>query len=160
MTLYTNCCLNIIILYKLDMLSFHTLLIVFMIIHILNDVLLSHFLTELNQQSIYYYFFVYFMFLVDHTRVILQGGDPNVTGSDYINANYISGEVPGSEKHYIATQGCLPGTVNDFWKMMWQEKTQVVVMTTNEVERGRVSYTIHPLIYADVSCLFFYSSIL
>lgn len=79
------------------------------------------------------------MFLVDHTRVMLQGGDPNVVGSDYINANYISGEVTGSEKHYIATQGCLPGTVNDFWKMMWQEKTQVVVMTTNEVERGRVS---------------------
>ena len=87
------------------------------------------------------------MFPVDHTRVILEGGDPNVTGSDYINANYISGEVPGSEKHYIATQGCLPGTVNDFWKMMWQEKTQVIVMTTNEVERGRVSYVWKPSIH-------------
>ena len=77
--------------------------------------------------------------LVDHTRVILDDYDPDVTGSGYINANYISGEVPGSEKHYIATQGCLPGTVNDFWRMIWQEETRVVVMTTNEVERGRVS---------------------
>ena len=72
--------------------------------------------------------------------MILAEVDPEVVGSDYINANYISGEVPGSEKRYIATQGCLPGTVNDFWKMLWQEKTRVIVMTTNEVERGRVSF--------------------
>lgn len=70
--------------------------------------------------------------------MVLQGGDPSVVGSDYINANYISGEVPDSEKHYIATQGCLPSTVNDFWRMIWQENTRVIVMTTNEVERGRV----------------------
>lgn len=80
------------------------------------------------------------MYIVDHTRVILNGGDPEVVGSDYINANFISGEVPGSEVRYIATQGCLPGTVNDFWNMVWQEKTRVIVMTTNELERGRVSY--------------------
>lgn len=79
------------------------------------------------------------MLAVDHTRVILANADPEVVGSDYINANYISGEVPGSEVRYIATQGCLTGTVNDFWKMIWQEKTGVIVMTTNEVERGRVS---------------------
>lgn len=73
----------------------------------------------------------------DHTRVTLKGIDPDMVGADYINANYISGEVPGSEKRYIATQGCLPGTVADFWKMMWQENSRVIVMTTNEVERGR-----------------------
>jgi len=28
--------------------------------------------------------------LVDHTRVVLKDGDPEVPGSDYINANYIS----------------------------------------------------------------------
>lgn len=26
---------------------------------------------------------------VDHSRVILQGRDPNIPGSDYINANYV-----------------------------------------------------------------------
>lgn len=78
--------------------------------------------------------------LVDHTRVILKDTNPEVVGSDYINANYISGEVPGSEKRYIATQGCLPITVDEFWKMVWQENTRVIVMTTNEVERGRVSH--------------------
>lgn len=101
---------------------------------------------ELIKQNNCHFLFI-FLFPVDHTRVTLEGGDPNVIGSDYINANYISGEVPGSEKHYIATQGCLPGTVNDFWRMMWQEKTLVIVMTTNEVERGRVSCVWKPSIH-------------
>ena len=79
------------------------------------------------------------LLLVDHTRVILTDTDKEIVGSDYINANFISGEVPGSERYYIATQGCLPGTVDDFWKMIWQENSRVIVMTTNEVERGRVS---------------------
>ena len=69
----------------------------------------------------------------------MEGGDPSVVGHDYINANYVSGEVPGSERKYVATQGCMPATVDDFWKMAWQESTRVIVMTTNEVERGRVS---------------------
>ena len=79
------------------------------------------------------------LFTVDHTRVTLKDSDPSIVGSDYINANYISGEVPGSEQRYIATQGCLPDTVLDFWKMIWQENTRVIVMTTNEMERRKVS---------------------
>ena len=77
---------------------------------------------------------------VDQTRVVLNDSDPSIVGSDYINANYISGEVPGSEKRYIATQGCLPETVDDFWKMIWQEDTRVIVMISNEVESGSVSH--------------------
>ena len=78
--------------------------------------------------------------IVDHTRVALKIDiDGDGPGADYINANYINGEVPGSEKTYIATQGCLPGTVIDFWRMIWQENALIIVMATNEVERGRVS---------------------
>lgn len=40
-------------------------------------------------------------------------------------------------KTYIATQGCLPATVVDFWNMIWQENTRVIVMTTKELERGK-----------------------
>ncbi|KAJ0066330.1 hypothetical protein NL108_011153, partial [Boleophthalmus pectinirostris] len=73
------------------------------------------------------------------TRVILQNGDPNVVGSDYINANYVKNTMrePGEQKVYIATQGCLATTVNDFWQMVWQENSRVIVMTTREVEKGR-----------------------
>ncbi|XP_030639375.1 tyrosine-protein phosphatase non-receptor type 6 isoform X1 [Chanos chanos] len=75
----------------------------------------------------------------DETRVILQTGDPNIIGSDYINANYIKNKLfePNDQKVYIACQGCLATTVNDFWQMVWQEGSRVIVMTTREVEKGR-----------------------
>lgn len=40
-------------------------------------------------------------------------------------------------KTYIATQGCLQSTIIDFWNMIWQENTRVIVMTTKEIERGK-----------------------
>lgn len=77
----------------------------------------------------------------DHTRVILKDADPAVAGSDYINANYITTDedlLPKDQrKKYIAAQGCQQGTVNDFWRMVWQENCRVIVMTTKEVERGK-----------------------
>uniref|UniRef100_A0A1X7TRJ0 protein-tyrosine-phosphatase n=1 Tax=Amphimedon queenslandica TaxID=400682 RepID=A0A1X7TRJ0_AMPQE len=71
----------------------------------------------------------------DHTRVVLA--EPDSSGNTYINANYVNGEVPGSGNYYIATQGCLPGTINDFWSMVWQEDSKIIVMITNEIERGK-----------------------
>jgi len=62
----------------------------------------------------------------------------NEEGSDYINANFISGLVPGSEKRYVATQGPLEGTACDFWRMVWELQAVVIVMLTKEVEIGRV----------------------
>ena len=49
----------------------------------------------------------------------------------------LAGESPG--KTYIATQGCLPTTIADLWWMVWQENSRVIVMTTKEIERSRVS---------------------
>ncbi|XP_012254485.1 tyrosine-protein phosphatase corkscrew isoform X2 [Athalia rosae] len=87
----------------------------------------------------------------DHTRVRLKDVDPTVPGADYINANYIrneegdstvavgaaGGDVMALTKCYIATQGCLPNTIQDFWHMVYQENTRVIVMTTKEMERGK-----------------------
>ncbi|XP_018082642.2 tyrosine-protein phosphatase non-receptor type 11, partial [Xenopus laevis] len=78
----------------------------------------------------------------DTTRVTLRDTDESIAGSDYINANYIKNnldDVRGWQhcKVYIATQGCLQNTVCDFWAMVYQENTHVIVMTTKEVERSR-----------------------
>ena len=75
----------------------------------------------------------------DHTRVILIDVEPDST--DYINANRIlPDDEPTNKKAYIATQGCKDNTRRDFWQMVWQEDTRVIVMTTKEVEKSKVKY--------------------
>ncbi|XP_073434625.1 receptor-type tyrosine-protein phosphatase beta-like [Dendrobates tinctorius] len=70
----------------------------------------------------------------DVSRVVLSSlGNPT---EDYINANYIPGY--NSTKEYIAAQGPLPRTVNDFWRMIWEKNVRAVVMLTKCVELGKV----------------------
>ncbi|XP_073898906.1 tyrosine-protein phosphatase non-receptor type 5 isoform X2 [Castor canadensis] len=65
-----------------------------------------------------------------HSRVCLTSSDSDDPLSSYINANYIRG-YGGEEKVYIATQGPIVSTVADFWSMVWQEHTPIIVMITN-----------------------------
>uniref|UniRef100_A0A8C6HAC7 Receptor-type tyrosine-protein phosphatase F n=1 Tax=Mus spicilegus TaxID=10103 RepID=A0A8C6HAC7_MUSSI len=71
----------------------------------------------------------------DHSRVLLTSID-GVPGSDYINANYIDGYR--KQNAYIATQGPLPETMGDFWRMVWEQRTATVVMMTRLEEKSRV----------------------
>ncbi|XP_039470652.1 receptor-type tyrosine-protein phosphatase eta isoform X2 [Oreochromis aureus] len=71
----------------------------------------------------------------DSSRVKLSilHGSPS---DDYINANYMPGY--NSRKEFIAAQGPLPTTVNDFWRMIWEKNVQTLVMLTRCNEQGRV----------------------
>ena len=40
---------------------------------------------------------------------------------------------------YIATQGCLPETVDDFWRMVYFQDCHIILNVTRVVERQRVS---------------------
>uniref|UniRef100_A0A8C1RRK1 Tyrosine-protein phosphatase non-receptor type 20 n=1 Tax=Cyprinus carpio TaxID=7962 RepID=A0A8C1RRK1_CYPCA len=68
----------------------------------------------------------------DTTRVMLgqDGG--------YINANFIKMPVKDENFLYIACQGPLPTTLGDFWQMVWEQKSNVIAMMTQEVEGGKV----------------------
>nr|XP_055072933.1 receptor-type tyrosine-protein phosphatase delta-like isoform X26 [Misgurnus anguillicaudatus] len=71
----------------------------------------------------------------DHSRVLLSAID-GIPGSDYINSNYIDGYR--KQNAYIATQGALPETFGDFWRMIWEQRSANIVMMTKLEERSRV----------------------
>ncbi|XP_056265318.1 protein tyrosine phosphatase receptor type Db isoform X13 [Pseudoliparis swirei] len=71
----------------------------------------------------------------DHSRIILSSIE-GVPGSDYINANYIDGYR--RQNAYVATQGSLPETFGEFWRMVWEQHTANIIMMTKLEEKSRV----------------------
>lgn len=67
----------------------------------------------------------------DDTRVILRD-DPE---HDYINASYVT--VDKYYREYIATQACLDDTINDFWRMVYNEYTNFILMGMKLIEKGK-----------------------
>lgn len=68
----------------------------------------------------------------DSTRVKIRNG----TDEDYINASHVNMEIPGTGivNRYIATQGPLSNTTQDFWEMVWEQKSTLIVMVTPLIE--------------------------
>ncbi|NXB98209.1 PTPRJ phosphatase, partial [Orthonyx spaldingii] len=69
----------------------------------------------------------------DISRVKLS--NQNSGTGDYINANYMPGY--NSKKAFIAAQGPLPNTIEDFWQMIWEKNIYSIVMLTKCVEQAR-----------------------
>nr|XP_033808014.1 receptor-type tyrosine-protein phosphatase O isoform X2 [Geotrypetes seraphini] len=90
----------------------------------------------------------------DFNRVRLVSASQE-EGADYINSNYVPG--CSSPQEYIATQGPLPETRGDFWKMILQQKSQIIVMLTQCNEKRRVKcdhywpFTAEPVSYGDIT---------
>ncbi|XP_023014572.2 uncharacterized protein [Leptinotarsa decemlineata] len=66
----------------------------------------------------------------EHSRVHLPGSQ------NYIHANYIKGP-DYTETVYIATQGPMAHTCQDFWEMVWNTHCKCIVMLTGLIEKGR-----------------------
>ncbi|KAI5699967.1 hypothetical protein M8J75_011949 [Diaphorina citri] len=71
----------------------------------------------------------------DQTRVKLTPVD-GVPGSDYINANFVLGYK--ELKKFICAQGPMEHTVNDFWRMIWEQHLEIVIMLTNLEEYSKI----------------------
>ncbi|RWS22024.1 Tyrosine-protein phosphatase Lar-like protein, partial [Leptotrombidium deliense] len=70
----------------------------------------------------------------DHSRVVLTTFSDDKGSSDYIMANYVDGyDLP---RKFIATQGPLPSTVNDFWRMVVDTNAGIIVTLTKLVEKN------------------------
>ncbi|XP_069568580.1 receptor-type tyrosine-protein phosphatase alpha [Brachyistius frenatus] len=68
----------------------------------------------------------------DHSRVHLTSLE-GVPDSDFINASFINGYQ--EKNKFIAAQGPKEETVNDYWRMIWEQNTATIVMVTNLKER-------------------------
>ncbi|XP_056002718.1 receptor-type tyrosine-protein phosphatase kappa-like [Ostrea edulis] len=73
-------------------------------------------------------------FPYEHSRVVLKEKWSD-SENDYINANFI--KDCNGEKIYIAAQGPKNNTLTDFWRMIWQESIETIVMLTNLIENGK-----------------------
>ncbi|XP_063357384.1 receptor-type tyrosine-protein phosphatase C isoform X2 [Pelmatolapia mariae] len=71
----------------------------------------------------------------DYNRVQLTTGNGE-PGCDYINASFIDGFK--ESKKYIAAQGPKEETINDFWRMIWEQQSSIIVMVTRCEEGNRV----------------------
>lgn len=70
----------------------------------------------------------------DHNRVLLNALT-NGTNSDYINASTVMDHDPRNPA-YIVTQGPMAHTVADFWQMVWEQGSVVLVMLSRLSENG------------------------
>ncbi|KAF8364313.1 dep-1 [Pristionchus pacificus] len=91
----------------------------------------------------------------DHSRVKLRARDDDCTGEDYINASYIPGAF--SRREFIACQGPMVTTRDDFWRMILEQQVPIIVALTKCFEKGKLKCELYwpdknnlSLLYGDI----------
>lgn len=75
----------------------------------------------------------------DQNRVILNPcKDYRASARGYINASFITTSSSENISRFIATQGPLPHTYEDFWEMVIQQHCPVIVMLTRLVDDYKI----------------------
>ncbi|XP_063598052.1 receptor-type tyrosine-protein phosphatase delta-like isoform X2 [Penaeus indicus] len=74
----------------------------------------------------------------DHSRVRISRKE-GAGQTDYINANYIKDHA--GQPSFVAAQGPKDETLDDFWRMVWEQRASTIVMLTNLMEKGKVMCT-------------------
>jgi protein tyrosine phosphatase len=62
----------------------------------------------------------------------------NLANNDYINASLVQFTAGNKQSTYVLAQGPLPHTCTDFWQMIWEQESGLIVMTTNLTEAGKI----------------------
>jgi protein tyrosine phosphatase len=86
----------------------------------------------------------------EETRVKLKAKH-GVEGSDYINGNYIF------ENLYVSCQAPIPSTFGDFWRMVWEQNSGIIVMVTKLLEGGKKKADLY---WPDEGCTATYDGIM
>uniref|UniRef100_A0A8R1HRD0 Protein-tyrosine-phosphatase n=1 Tax=Caenorhabditis japonica TaxID=281687 RepID=A0A8R1HRD0_CAEJA len=73
-----------------------------------------------------------YVYCIDETRVLLKWPEDNP--NDYVHANWVK---IGNVNKFICTQGPTEKTIDDFFRLIWQERAPCVVMLCNIMEMGK-----------------------
>ncbi|CAJ1976846.1 unnamed protein product [Sphenostylis stenocarpa] len=75
----------------------------------------------------------------DENRVVLKSStDYRPAAQGYINASLVSTSSPGNVSQFVATQGPLPHTYEDFWEMIIQYRCPAIIMLTRLVDNYKM----------------------
>jgi netrin-G3 ligand len=94
---------------------------------------LFKFSAALDQANIYKNRYSDILAADDH-RVNLEAVPGHPAHSTYINATFVDGYT--RHNMYITTQGPVTNTIPDFWRMLWEQDSDMIVMLTELHEDG------------------------